>query len=89
MNSNNDNLSNKRLDIPFLNYKDDGNNNEQDQDDKYKNFDYDENINIDNILYSNRKTLVQKSNSLNKRKNNKEPLFQKFDSRKTYNDTQS
>ena len=89
MNNNNQNSSNKGLNIPFLNYKSDQNNDEQNQDDKYKDFDYDDNINIDDTLYSQRKTLAPKSSTLNKSKNNKEPLFQKFDSRKTYNNIQS
>ena len=89
MNNNNQNPTNKILNIPFLNYKDEENNDEKNQDDKYRDFDYDENINIDDTLYSQRKTLAPKSNTLNKSKNSKEPIFQKFDSRKTYSNIQS
>ena len=89
MNNNNQNSTNKGLNIPFLNYYNDQNNDKQNQDDKYKDFDYDENINIDDPLYSERKTFAPKSKLLSTTKQNKEPLFQKFDSRKTYNKIES
>ena len=88
MNNKEHNPSNKELNIELLDDPKEQEDDEQKQDDKYKNFDYDENINIDNTLYSNRNTFAPKSNTLNKIKKNKEPLFEKFDSRKTYNKIQ-
>ena len=88
MNNNDQNSSDNDLQMQLLNNNNEQNNDEQNQDDKYKDFDYDENINIDDTVYSNRKTFAPKSNTLSTAKKNKEPLFQKFDSRKTYNKIQ-
>ena len=88
MNNNSQNSSDNNLQMNLLNNNNEQNNDDQNQDDKYKDFDYDENINIDDTVYSNRKTFAPKSNTLSIAKKNKEPLFQKFDSRKTYNKIQ-
>ena len=85
MDNNNENPSDNDLNIKLLNNNNEQNDDEKNQDDKYKDFDYDENINIDDTLYSERKTFAPKSKLLSTTKQNKEPLFQKFDSRKTYN----
>ena len=88
MDNNNENPSDNDLNKKLLNNNNEQNDDEKNQDDKYKDFDYDENINIDDTLFSNRKTFAPKSSTLSTTKKNKEPLFQKFDSRKTYNKIQ-
>ena len=85
MNNNSQHPLENDLNINLLNNNNEQSNDEQNQDDKYKDFDYDDNINIDDTIHSNRKTFAPKSNTTKK---NKEPLFEKFDSRKTYNKIQ-
>ena len=60
MDNNNENPSDNDLNKKLLNNNNEQNDDEKNQDDKYKDFDYDENINIDDTLFSNRKTFAQK-----------------------------